>query len=209
MTTDVGGVREWDVLLLGGSSGTGKSTVAPLLARRLGAACAQVDDFRLVMQRITAPQERPALHFFTSNMGIWSLPPDLLCERLVEVGQIVSSALEIVVAHHVATAAPIVLEGDGIMPALAAQRIIAGVDVGMRVRAVFLHEDSGEAIRAIMEARGRGFHRNTEGEQQTQARMNLLYGQWLRREAERYNLPVLPARPWETLPDRILSATGS
>lgn len=40
------------------------------------------------------------------------------------------------------------------------------------------------------------------------ARKNVLYGQWLTQEAERRGLPVVPARPWDSLADRVLIASG-
>jgi hypothetical protein len=43
------------------------------------------------------------------------------------------------------------------------------------------------------------------GPQAGRARVSWLYGQWLKHEAERYGLPVLSARPWDTLFDRILA----
>ncbi|HEY3188606.1 MAG TPA: AAA family ATPase, partial [Solirubrobacteraceae bacterium] len=46
---------EWLVLLIGGSSGVGKTTVAPELARRLGAAWLMVDDLRLALRRSGLP----------------------------------------------------------------------------------------------------------------------------------------------------------
>ncbi len=38
--------------------------------------------------------------------------------------------------------------------------------------------------------------------------MCLLYGNWLRAEAERLGVPVIAARPWEMLPSRILVAAS-
>src|SRR5215470_15583032 len=41
-----------------------------------------------------------------------------------------------------------------------------------------------------------------------QVRLNRLYGEWTRAEAEQHGLPVLSSRPWETLPDRVIAAIG-
>ena len=139
---------------------------------------------------------------------MWSRPPEELCDRLIAVGRVVSDALEIVVAHHVATDAPLVLEGDDLLPAMAARGSFASLDVGRRVRAVVLVEPDEAAILDAMLARGRGVDRHTEREQRTQARASWLYGEWLRREAEAHGIPVIEPRPWATLLDRAMPATG-
>ena len=178
------------------------------VACRYGAACNIVDDFRLVLQRMTTPNKEPALNFFVDTQDVWSRSPEELCERLVEVGKLMSSHLEIVIAHHVATELPLVLEGDGIIPSLAAQHRFAGLDVDAgQVRSVFIYEQDEGVIRANMSKRGRGFEHNTDVERQTQVRMSYLYGEWLRQEALRLNLPVIVSRPWDTLAYRIIEVT--
>jgi len=192
----------WTVLLIGGSSGTGKTTLARAIARAAGAAWIEADDFRLVLQRLTTPARQPELHAFLSG-DVWSRPPEELRDRFIAVGEIVSNALEIVVANHVATDAPLVLEGDGIVPAMASLRTFAGLEVGDLVRAVVLIEPDEAVILRAMLDRGRGIGRLTEPEQRAQARGSWLYGQWLRTQAERHGLPVVEARPWATLADRV------
>lgn len=194
------------VLLLGGSSGTGKTRVSMELAHHLSAPCSQVDDFRLVMQRSTTVKEHPDLHFFLSTDNVWQRAPEELFQRLRRVGEIVSRSIEVVVANHVATSAPLVLEGDGILPGMAAQKSFAGLEAADQVRAVFLFELDEEVIGRNMLERGRGFTHYSAKEQNTQVRMNWLYGQWLRQEAERHGLPVVSSRPWDTLLRRVLEA---
>ena len=198
--------QPWSVLLIGGHSGAGKTTVAYDLARRFGTACTQVDDIRLALQQIITPAERPALHFFLATPDVWQRPPAELCAGLIAVGELVSAALDIVIAHHLATAGPLILEGDGIVPALAAQSSFGGVANRSWVRAVFLVEPDEAVLQASMLGRGRGYDDRSAAEQATQARMNWLYGRWLHQEAERRGLPVLPARPWPTLADRVIAA---
>lgn len=205
--TSADGRPPWTVLLIGGSSGTGKTTLARAVGREIGVAWAHADDFRLVLQRLTTPTQQPALHAFLSD-DVWSRPPEELRDRLIAVGGVVSDALEIVVANHVATDAPLVLEGDGILPSFATGRTFAGLDVGDRVRAVFLVEpDEGSVLDAML-ARGRGIDVLSEHERRTGARASRLYGLWLRHEAEGRGLPVVETRPWDSLLDRVLEAVG-
>ena len=206
-----GAAPPWSVLLLGGSSGVGKSTVAPEVARRTGAMLTQADDVRLALQAVTTPATHPALHFFlqdpgVAKAGIWTRPPEALCRGLVGVAGEVSRALEDVVAHHVAIRRPLILEGDGLLPALATRRERWGLPQAGHVRAVFVHEASEAALLAAMAGRGRGYDDKPGDEQRAQARMNWLYGNWLAGEARRLGLPVVAARPWPSLADRLLAA---
>jgi 2-phosphoglycerate kinase len=198
------GPPPWKVLLLGGSSGTGKSTVAPRIGRRLGVSWVQVDDIRLGIQRITSPDEQPALRYFLSGPSVWNQSPEILRDRLIAVGRIVSRSLEDVVAHHVVAADPIILEGDGILPETATE--FARQHPSGLVRAAFLCEDDEEHLRASILGRGRGAGQLDEPASRTVVRMSWLYGQWLQREAERLRLPVVSARPRRTAVQRVLRA---
>jgi 2-phosphoglycerate kinase len=54
----------WQVLLIGGSSGVGKTHVARQLAHHLSISLLLVDDVRLALQQATTPISHPALHAF-------------------------------------------------------------------------------------------------------------------------------------------------
>jgi 2-phosphoglycerate kinase len=56
------------VVLLGGSSGVGKSVLAAALARRLGLSLLIADDICLVLQRTTSPAALPLLHRFFAEL---------------------------------------------------------------------------------------------------------------------------------------------
>ncbi|GJG89803.1 hypothetical protein tb265_49840 [Gemmatimonadetes bacterium T265] len=185
--------RPWEVLLLGGSSGVGKSTVARELAQRFGVAWSQVDGHRLLLARATTAETHPALHADCAADAPDALSAEALCARWIEVARCMSAALEVVIALHAATRASMVLEGDTLVPALAAQRVFDGVPVGRRVRAVYLWEPDETCLRARYLARGRGFQWLTAAQQSREVRRSWLYGCWLRDEAERRGVPVVPA----------------
>ena len=205
---------DWRVLLIGGGSGAGKTVVAQELARRFGVSVLLVDDVRLAIQQVTTPAQLPDLHTFVSDQQAAQRTPELMHDGLVAVGRAIAPALKIVVAHHVvvAGAGPIIIEGDGILPELASQRRFQelkhfwGLQTGREVRAVFLFEPDEEAIFQNMRTRDRGFQDLAPDEQRTIARASWLYGQWLRQEALAHELPTVPARPWETLTERVLAA---
>ena len=202
----------WKVLLIGGSSGTGKTTAATAIAKQLGTECAQLDDFRLVLEQITAAAQQPALHFLEDPINapiVEQLSPEMLCEKLVDVALVMSKAIEIVIAHHVATERPLILEGDGLLPHLATQQHFVNLDVPPRmVRFVLLYEPDESAVLANLKSRKRGLAQQPEAFQQRRARTAWLYGQWLHTEALRHNIPSIVPTPWQNLPARILAAVA-
>jgi 2-phosphoglycerate kinase len=198
---------DWKVLLIGGSSGVGKTTVAEQIGLHIGISWFQVDDLRLAFQRshVTFPEGTPALYFFTGTPNIWSRSPELLRDGLIAVGQVLSPALEVIIENHVDTFAPIVIEGDGILPSLFARPSVRTRAIDGSVRSVFLIEPDEEVLLANIMARDRGVTGYSEAEQSTQAQAAWLYGQWLAQEARRFCLPVVEARPRSTLVERIMA----
>lgn len=206
MRTDPNHPPSWKVLLIGGNSGAGKSTVARELGRRLELPWLMVDDLRLLLERNIDASESPALHYF-DDLDVYQHAPEQVAGWRVANAEATSDRIEIVIANHASHGGPAIIEGDDIVPALAVRRNFAGLDVGERdIRSVFLIEDDEVAIITNMRQRGRRFIHLTPTEQETQVRSSRLYGRWLAREAIAAGLPVLSPRPWETLADRILDA---
>ena len=199
------------VLLIGGASGVGKSVVANQLGLRLGASWLHVDDLRLAFQRsrVMLPERTEALYFFEETPEIWTMPPELLRDGLIGVGQVLSPALEVIIENHVDTVAPVVIEGDAILPSLLSRPTVRDRVSDGHVQAVFLVETEEEVVFANIVARGRGMGGRREAELRTEARAKWLYGQWLADEAHRYGLPVLEPRPWSTLVERILAVRSA
>jgi 2-phosphoglycerate kinase len=199
----------WTVLLIGGSSCTGKTTVAAELGRRFGVPWAQVDDFRLALQRSTSPKEFRDLHFFVNEPDSLTRPPEELAAALGRVAAFMSSALEAVIESRIATQKPLILEGDGLLPSLAAIGNVApGPSNAQPVRAVFLGEPDAMVLLNNTIERGRGEELSQEMRANA-ARMAALYGRWLCEEAKRQDMPVLRARPYATLASRIVAATST
>lgn len=205
----------WRVLLIGGSSGVGKTMVARALARRLGLSVLLADDIRMAIQEVTMPGEQPGIHYFMAHPTIWQKPAETLCQGFITVGTAMMRPLSVTIAHHVfvESAGPLIIEGDGILPALAAQTSFPSIHfeaapVGKSVRSVFLVEPDEEVVIRNIRQRGRGFASFSPKEQETLMRASWLYGQWLRRQTDHYNLPIVESRPWETLVERVVRAIG-
>ena len=188
----------WQVLLIGGASGTGKTSVSYQVARHFEVGIAEVDDFQIILELMTSPTEQPILHQCWSS-ECFRLPVEEIVELQIAVGKVMMPALEAVVANHIETDTPIVLEGDYVSPALISRCSQLG-----RVGAVFLHEaDEVQILRNFSQ------REPDRGEQRKRARVNWLYGEWLKKEAERSGLPVVEARPWESVFKRVIEAIPS
>lgn len=175
----------------------GKTSISYRLARHFGIGITEVDDFQVILERMTTPAEQPVLHYWNTHPEAANLPAEEIVKLSIAVGQAMVPALEAVIANHIESRAPVVLEGDFIFPTLAtSESYIAG-----QVRAVFLYEESEEQIRQNF------LQREPEQDiQEKRARVSWLYGQWLKEEAERAGAIALPARPWNDVFERILMA---
>jgi 2-phosphoglycerate kinase len=190
-------IPPWTVLLIGGASGSGKTSVSYHVARHFDVGITEVDDFQVILEKMTTPQQQPVLHFWNTHPNPTALAAEEIVEQGIEVGQVMTPALQAVIDNHIESRQPIVLEGDFILPALAAQYT-------EQVRAVFIYEPDESQILANY------LRREPEsGPQSFRARVSWLKGEWLKREAERLGLAVLMSRPWDTLLSRLISVVES
>ncbi len=186
--------RSWDVLLIGGASGTGKSTVANELARRFAVPVTPIDDIVTALMTLSTPEQQPILHRFWTEPGAFDWPAERIVDHTIEVVRVLTPGINAVIDDHLASVAPVILEGDYLSPDL----VRADDD---RVRAVFIDEAHDEAIVANLLAR-----EPDAGPQAKRAEVSRRFGAWLRDEAAARGLPTVDARPWPTLVARVLAA---
>ena len=113
--------RRWQVLLLGGPSGSGKTAVSYRLAQYFRIGITEIDDFQVLLERMTTPEQQPALHFWRTHPTPHLLSAIEIMEQGLDVGRAMAPGLEAVIANHLEEPTPVVLEGDFLHPALAAQ----------------------------------------------------------------------------------------
>ena len=123
--------RTWDVLLLGGASGVGKTRVGYRLARHFGAGLIEVDDINGVLKRMTTPEQYPALHYFRVHAAEEPrMDDEQIVAGVLGIGEVLSDALEIVIRNHLDARTPVVVEGDFLLPSLAFRPTYDGVPAG-------------------------------------------------------------------------------
>lgn len=202
--------RSWRVLVILGASGTGKSTAAKAIARRYGMPWLQVDNLRLAIESmdVTLPEGTDRLYFFLRQPDVWRRPADELRQALIDVADLLMPAVRIVLANHLAIAEPIVLEGDGVHPALAADPMLRPRIASGELRFCCVAEESEDRVLENMRSRGRGMDAGDSADHPRQAEVYRDYGAWLAGQCEGRGIPVVASRPFETLPERILTAVA-
>ena len=180
----------WVVTLVCGASGAGKSSVARPLAARYGVPLTEADDIVTALQAITTPGQQPAVHFWATHPEARDWAPEQIAARHFEVAGALRPAYAAVIADHVEFGAPVVFEGDYLLPELAAE-------AGTAVRAVVLDEQDEDQITANYRRR-----EPAERQQRDRARVSALVSAELARRARSCGVPVVPARPWRDGLDR-------
>jgi 2-phosphoglycerate kinase len=195
----MGDRRRWDVLLIGGASGVGKTRVSYRLARNFDVGITEIDDFHVILERMTTPEQQPAIHFFRTDPGaFFRLDDEGKLASAIRYAEEMAEPLEYVIANHLDGGAPVVLEGDFLLPSLAVRPAYDGIPAAGRVRAFIVYEEDEEQI-------GRNYLAREGEPQPGRARASWRHSEWLRQEAERLGVPTLASRPWDTVFERALA----
>jgi len=193
------------VLVLFGASGTGKSTAAQAISRRHGVTWLQVDDLRLALQysRATLPEGNDKLYYFLDHPDYALEPADDVRRAFIGTAEAMLPAIRIVLESHVATGVPMVIEGDGILPALALDPLVRPlVDAGV-VRFCCVEAESRRELLDNMIARGRGMDNIDQVRAARQADANWAFNNWLGATSRTLGIPVVSTQPLATLAERI------
>lgn len=180
----------WTVTLLCGASGVGKSCLARPLASRYNMPLIEADDIVTALQAMTTAYQQPWLHFWRTHPEAASWAPAEIADLHFRIACALRPAFLAVIADHIEFAAPAVLEGDYLLPELAAE-------FGPAVRTVVINEQDEDQIVANYQQREPG------SVQRHRARVSVLVGTELTRRADRCRVPAVPARPWGNGLDRL------
>jgi 2-phosphoglycerate kinase len=191
--------RGWDVLLVGGPAGSGKSRLARLLSRTYAIPLLQVDDLVTALRALTSPEQQPALHRMSTHPRAASDAEHLVQVHL-DVCASLHAGLAAVIGDHLRSRAPVVIEGACLTPALAAATSFAGVPAQGRVRAVFVTEPDLDQLVANLASRA-----PHQVEHRLRAAGSQALGHWIAAQPRADGVHVLVARPWATLAHRAMA----
>jgi len=173
-----------------GASGVGKSSIAVPLAGRFGVPLAEADDVVTALMALTTPEQAPLLHLWDTEPETRNWTAERIARHTIAVAEELWPGFEAVIADHVESGTRVVMEGDYLLPDLAAT-------FGDAVRVVVVSEPDEDRIVANYLSREPG-----AGEQRFRARVSVLVDAELSARAERAGVPVVPAWPWSDGVDR-------
>ncbi|MCL2840372.1 MAG: hypothetical protein FWE05_06325 [Defluviitaleaceae bacterium] len=185
--------RNWDILIIGGASGAGKTSISRPLSKLYGVDLVRVDDFQILLEKMTTPESCPAIHYWDTHPNWREEGIDAAVNRLIDVGQVLMAGLTAVINDHIEENIPMILEGDFILPQLSASFNHS------RVKSIFVHEPSKEQILQNYLAREGAF-------QQHRADISHAYGNWLAENCAKYGIQVIEPRPWDSVLVRIIES---
>lgn len=196
-----GSSHNWQILLIGGASGVGKTRLSYLLARHYEVNLTEIDDFQVVLETLTTPEQQPLLHFWRTHWDEFVAFSDK--ERLdyfIRVcREVFQPALGAVIGNRLESGLSAILEGDFLLPELITHTRFDDQANEGRVRALFITESEEAQIAANYLARD-------SQEQPFRAHAEWVKNQWLASECERLGIPTLSAKPWETVLERAIAA---
>jgi 2-phosphoglycerate kinase len=190
----------WHVLLVGGASGVGKTTLAHGVGRHYGVNVTQIDDIQAALEAVTTPEQQPDLHFWRTNWDDFSRFTDQEhLEHFIHVARtLFTPVITAVLTDRLDGGLPTIIEGGFILPELAESAESGRLSNGGRVRALFVDEAKQDQFET-------NFVERQGGDGALPARTSWLKARWLRHECERLSLATINARPWDTALSRAIA----
>ena len=195
-------MKDFRIILIGGGSSSGKSTLAKSLAEKLGINLLHLDDVRIAIQQ-THNKEHPINYFLDKKVFV-NEDIKTLVEKHNEVSKIVCDGLIAIIEHHELMRDSIIIEGDDILPEFAAKVIQKEY-----VSAIFIIETAAEKIRLNLTNRGRGIRQLSDSQLNKMIDFIALDNKRISEDAKRLNLPTLESQPNESLIQRALRSLSA
>ena len=143
-------MSEWRVLLLGGTTATGKSTSGALVAQRVGIACISADSVWKVLMAATTPETHPGFHYFEPAPEVMAKGAEHLMQLHVAAAQAMTPAIDAFLDWELHERNRFVFQGAWITP-----RWPRASTASDEVRAVILDEEKADDIMASIPKRSR------------------------------------------------------
>lgn len=186
--------RNWTVLFIGGASGTGKSSLAYEIARFYGVNVMEVDDVVISVETVTTKESFPAIHYWSTGVDWKDIGVDGNVNWLIDVGKEMIPVLKELVNRHIEDKLPIIIEGDFINPEFTLSFN------NPEVKSIFVNEaDVNQIMQNYLSREGGDL-------QQYRAEISMAYGKWLADTCNQNRIPLIEARPWDTVLKRAIES---
>jgi 2-phosphoglycerate kinase len=189
------------LVLLGGSAGTGKTTLARGLAAELGAGWLQLDSLWLAM-KVGAGAGTAAYDLLDidTRMGRDDEADEDVLAGNIRAAEKVSSVLPTVLPLELQAHEALVVDGAWLVPSF-----VAGLSLpACEISAVYVtHTDESGVVETLA---SRLMGRSPEERHLRMNRRIHQYGTWLTEQARAQGIPVVESLPFETLNSRAKSA---
>jgi 2-phosphoglycerate kinase len=190
------------LILIGGSAGTAKTTVAGHLATRLCAGWLQLDTVWMAMRAAHEPGSSAyeALDV-NGRLGRGGDTDEAMLAAQIAAAKVVCRALPELVAFELATHHVLVADGAWLLPGCVARLELEDLEDTV-VRAVYLHHRDVVGLGRALAPRLDG--RPPEERHLRMNRQIWQYGDWLAGQAHAQGYPLVDPLPFDTLADRVL-----
>jgi len=186
--------RNWTVLFIGGASGTGKSCLAHALAKFYNTNVIEADDVYQVVKAVTTRECFPAVHHWSTGIGWMDIGVRGNVEWLINVSKEMIPALKSLADRYIEDDLPVIIEGDFVCPEFTV------AFNNPKIKSLYVLESDKEQLLCNYLAREGGEL------QHYRAEISAAYGKQLMDACETLGIPVIEARPWETIVDRASDA---
>lgn len=192
-----GSPRPWEVLLVGGASGVGKTRLVDALSERYAVPVTEVDDLQTFLEAVSTPEQQPLVHLWRVDWDAFAAMSD--AERVAYFvrlsREVFQPGLVAVVEDHLEGGRPTILCGAFVLPELSTLSSYGDQPNSGRVTGFVVAEPDEAQIAANFDGR--------EGDpQHFRAHASLVNQTWLLDESVRLGVPVVEARPWATAAER-------
>lgn len=178
------------LVLIGGPSGVGKSRLAHQVALITQSSVAQIDDMQGALETLV-PEDRLPEFYDHRNAYRRTKRPEVIAEAIWNISTFFGPAIERAIDNRIESGTSTVFEGDFIAPELAAKVRSKGV------KSIFLIDDESSFRANFLEREG--------DEQPFRASISSLHSERIRTSCTELGLPLVEARPFETLAVRACS----
>ncbi len=184
--------RNWTVLLIGGASGIGKSSIAYEIARFYGVNVLEVDDIYLSVETVTTKENYPMVHYWKSGVNFKDVGIDGNVKWLIDVSKELIPVLKGLVYRHIEDKVPIIIEGDFINPEFTQSF------ESPEVKSIFVQEsDLNQILQNYLSREGGVL-------QQYRAEISIAYGKWIADTCNQKGIHLVESRPWKTALTRVI-----